>query len=594
MAVVSLKCVPKLGLVALAIFLQCSCGGGSVPIANTGASSVPSNTAAISVSPSTVVLQAGYTLQFTATVGHTTDSAVAWLVNGVQGGNSSLGTISATGLYHAPAVVPSSPVLTVSAQSTQSTAEVANASVTISATPATVTVSISPTSASLQTGQSKQFTATVSGTTNTGVDWYVNGIAGGDSTVGAISAKGLYTAPECASGASVTVTARSAYDSASSATANVGIAQAAPVAGVYYVSTTGSDSNTGTACHPWRTISKAAGSAQAGNTVHVGAGTYDETIVSNHSGTASQRIRFLSDERWGAKIVSAASGSAAAWRNNGSYVTIEGFDITCPSCYFGIWNWGAYVWMNYNHIHNMASSGLNAGAGIDDNNYTGWGNEEIGNVVHHIGIPGNGVHQHGIYHASPGGKVMNNILYHNEAWGVNCWHAATQLIITNNTIFANGAYNASVGSYWGGGISYTNANSGSTGPFDYSVIANNIIFGNGGRALKEWPDGYSVGPHNIVSNNLMFNNAAPASFIQGNLGSRSDVNRVNADPQFINYQPTLTFTAGNYHLKSTSPAINAGTSTDAPSNDFDNGARPVGKFDIGAYEYGAAPGVWPW
>ena len=39
------------------------------------------------------------------------------------------------------------------------------------------------------------FTATVTNTPNTAVTWDVNGVAGGNSTVGTISAAGVYSAP---------------------------------------------------------------------------------------------------------------------------------------------------------------------------------------------------------------------------------------------------------------------------------------------------------------------------------------------------------------------------------------------------------------
>src|SRR5207253_1334995 len=58
-----------------------------------------------------------------------------------------------------------------------------------------VSVAISPTSATLAPQQTQQFTATVSGTTNSAVTWSVDGINGGNSTTGTISSTGLYTAP---------------------------------------------------------------------------------------------------------------------------------------------------------------------------------------------------------------------------------------------------------------------------------------------------------------------------------------------------------------------------------------------------------------
>ena len=46
----------------------------------------------------------------------------------------------------------------------------------------------------------------------------------------------------------------------------------------------------------------------------------------------------------------------------------------------------------------------------------------------------------------------------------------------------------------------------------------------------------------------------------------------------------------NAHLLENSPAINAGTTGGAPLDDFDGNARDAAP-DIGAYEYGASPGV---
>jgi hypothetical protein len=60
---------------------------------------------------------------------------------------------------------------------------------------------------------------------------------------------------------------------------------------------------------------------------------------------------------------------------------------------------------------------------------------------------------------------------------------------------------------------------------------------------------------------------------------------VSADPKFISYNPTGT---GDYRLQSTSPAIDKGTLTSAPTTDFLGVARPQGgAVDIGAYEMGS-------
>jgi uncharacterized protein (DUF1800 family) len=61
--------------------------------------------------------RAGATTQFTAAVQHTTNDAVTWQVNGVAAGSAADGTISATGLYTAPATLPSPNTVTISAVS---------------------------------------------------------------------------------------------------------------------------------------------------------------------------------------------------------------------------------------------------------------------------------------------------------------------------------------------------------------------------------------------------------------------------------------------------------------------------------------------
>ena len=94
-----------------------------------------------------------------------------------------------------------------------------------------ITVTLAPTSASLTTGATQQFTATVANTTNTTVTWSVNGILQGNSTVGFISSTGLFTAPNSVpTPASVTVTAVSQADTSISGSATVTItAPATPV-----------------------------------------------------------------------------------------------------------------------------------------------------------------------------------------------------------------------------------------------------------------------------------------------------------------------------------------------------------------------------
>src|SRR5262249_42801994 len=87
---------------------------------------------------------------------------------------------------------------------------------------AAVTVTISPTNAYVAPGFDKQFTTTVSGAMNTAVVWSVNSVAGGNSSVGSISAGGKYIAPTGgAPGTQFTVQATSVEDGAAAGSAKV-------------------------------------------------------------------------------------------------------------------------------------------------------------------------------------------------------------------------------------------------------------------------------------------------------------------------------------------------------------------------------------
>jgi len=132
---------------------------------------------AVSLSPTSATLATGATQQFTATVTGSTNFAVTWTASG--------GTVSSSGLYSAPATAGTYSVTATSAADTSK-----SASATVIVTAAVVAVAINPTSAALATGATQQFTATVTGSSNTAVTWTATG--------GTVSSSGLYTAPTTA------------------------------------------------------------------------------------------------------------------------------------------------------------------------------------------------------------------------------------------------------------------------------------------------------------------------------------------------------------------------------------------------------------
>jgi len=85
----------------------------------------------VTISPTSASMPVEKTKQFTAKVSGTADTSVTWRVNTVSGGNATIGKISASGLYTAPARVPSPSAVTVSCASNADTTKSASARVKI-------------------------------------------------------------------------------------------------------------------------------------------------------------------------------------------------------------------------------------------------------------------------------------------------------------------------------------------------------------------------------------------------------------------------------------------------------------------------------
>jgi len=100
--------------------------------------------------------------------------------------------------------------------------------------PQQITVNVTPATATVRTGDTQQFNASVNGTANQSVNWSVNGTSGGDSTNGTISVAGLYTPPaQVPAQNKILVTATSVADSSANQSANVTLAN--PIALVSFV-----------------------------------------------------------------------------------------------------------------------------------------------------------------------------------------------------------------------------------------------------------------------------------------------------------------------------------------------------------------------
>ncbi len=192
-------------------------GASGVVHVKKGAAAQP---VAVAVSPGTATLPASGSRSFAAAVTGTTNLSVTW---SVQPG-SNCGSISAAGVYTAPSAGATCTVVATSAAD-----PTRSGSATVTVTPAPViSVAVSPGSASIATGGTVTFSATVSGTIagqSSAVTWSVPAGAGSIN-----ASSGAYVAP--ATAGTYVVTAASVADPSRTATATVTVTAPPPVVAI--------------------------------------------------------------------------------------------------------------------------------------------------------------------------------------------------------------------------------------------------------------------------------------------------------------------------------------------------------------------------
>ncbi len=176
----------------------------------------------------------------------------------------------------------------------------------------------------------------------------------------------------------------------------------------------------------------------------------------------------------------------------------------------------------------------------------------------------------GIYMVNDSNPVIvQNILVSNRAFqqGGGLYAVTAQLSIIGNTIADNDAPQAS-------GL-YANVS-------NPTAIANNLIVARLGQAAVYFNTSSTQFPQVFVFNDVYSNGG---NLYEGNQADQTGLHgNVSFDPKFANPP------AGNYHLDSDSPAIDAGNNqiANTPSNDFDGNSRIAGTqpvIDLGAFEY---------
>jgi hypothetical protein len=152
--------------------------------------------------------------------------------------------------------------------------------------------------------------------------------------------------------------------------------------------------------------------------------------------------------------------------------------------------------------------------------------------------------------------IVNNMIVGNSAsaGGGITWQGGPGPVVVNNTIASNGASRGSA--VFANGSDVT------------SRLVNNILVGSGSAAVLDC-DGTFGSTVPVIAFNDVFHSASGAAY-GGICTDQTGLNgNISAAPLFVDVA------TGNFHLNPDSPAVDAGTNTEAPPTDIDGDPRPL-------------------
>ena len=459
-------------------------------------------------------------------------------------------------------------------------------SLTVTSAPVVASVLVTPATASLTAGATVQLTATPRDATGTAIGGQAVTWTSANPAVATVSATGMVTG---VGAGNVAVTASSAGVSGN-ATVTVTVPPAgggtcSPTgSGVcrYVDGAAGSDANPGTSAQPFKTLQAAANRVNPGDVVVVRTGVYTGgSIILNltRSGTSGHWIVFQAETKWGAVLNGQNNASAIGIEIKGSYIRVQGFEVTGTS-HYGIEAYGGHdVQVAQAHVHDIGHYCTDTSGGIVGINAYAPNLLIEQSQLHDIGRWANGQngcttttaywqnHDHGVYVGQGDNVVIRNNVFYNftRGWAIQRYDGGGTVVhglaIVNNTFV--GANPNKVGQ-----IILATATTN-------LLIANNIFYQPNTAGI--WLD--ASGLSGAISHNLAF--GAPVTYSDGLVNALLSVlgSLPNVNPLFLN------LTANDFRLQAGSPAINAGTTLSNVPNDFRGTLRPPGPaFDVGAYE----------
>ena len=310
-------------------------------------------------------------------------------------------------------------------------------------------------------------------------------------------------------------------------------------AATYYVAKTGNDNNPGTEAQPWLTITKAANTLVAGDTVYVKAGTYAERVVPVNSGAEGAWIKYLPYPGHTVTI-DGADVRLKSWtalvdilyaRN---YIEFSGFRVI-NSQYFGMranWHYpqpptrSSNIVFRNNYVGNSQNSGIVVSASdnciVDGNEIENSclstqqtqeiltiqegcnGIDVMNNYVHGVGNPRYGGEGIDVKNGSSNVEVHDNIVTGVRMVGIYVDAYAlyqANINVYNNLVFNNTTCCAAMSMGVEAGGTLENVH-----------FYNNIVYGNGPCSAMTVGNGEGTSTSEIrncsIINNTFYNNGS--------------------------------------------------------------------------------------
>jgi len=361
----------------------------------------------------------------------------------------------------------------------------------------------------------------------------------------------------------------------------------------YYVATTGIDSNPGTSTQPFRTIFEGVKRLNAGDTLYIKSGIYNEGINSGiqtiPTGTSWSNAPVIAAYPGETVILRPLYGTEGINLAHSyiQYVIFNGLILDAANMKFGIstTNGAHHIRFQNMEVKNAINSGVilsSGGQPTPANTYQ----EFINCHVHHNGSSSL---DHAFYISTSHNLVKQSHIHHNASFGVHVYQANSEKRANHNVIVGNVIHDDSTKAATSAGILLSSG--------DGNMAYNNIVYNS-----KMGIHIHNNNPTNSkVYNNTLYKNyvgievtaLSTGALVKNNIVYQNSYNIIEngvnteLESNLMTNPSFLDEANGDFRLQTGSLAIDQGVELEEVSRDFtSNTVRPqLNDFDIGAYEF---------